>query len=354
MKFSLVAQCFQKLEKTSRRLDIMYDLADLLQQATAYEAAVICNLSLGQLYPPYMSTQFNIAETLMLHVVADVLATSPEIVAQQVASSGDLGTCIETGTWKTKKELSLETVYDRLCILEKMSGVGSQDEKRKFISELIQELDPVSGKFLVRIILGKLRLGFSDMTLIDALSYMYAQDKSLKGQLEHAYNICADIGYIAQILKQEGIESVQNMHSKVGTPIRSASAERLASADEIIKKIGPCVAQPKIDGFRLQIHITKKEKNKSTVTFFSRHLTDMSEMFPDLTAHLIQLPVTTLIAEGEAIVYDPTTQTFLPFQETIKRKRKHDIATKVQEFPLQLIFFDILYLNGESFLQQPH
>lgn len=354
MKFSLVAQSFQKIEKIAGRLDMTYELADLLKQATPFEAEIICNLSLGQLYPPYVSTQFNIAETLMVYVVADVLDSKPEAITLQLASTGDLGTCIETGTWKPKKELSVEAVYEQLCLLEKMVGIGSQDEKRKFIIDLIKELDPISGKFLLRIILAKLRLGFSDMTLIDALSYMYASDKSLKAYIEHAYNVCADIGHIAHVLKEHGIDAVQKMHSKVGTPIRPASAERLSSAQAIIEKIGPCVAQPKIDGFRLQIHINKTDKDTSSVTFFSRHLTDMSAMFPDLTAEIIKLPVISLIAEGEAIVYDPDTQTFLPFQETIKRRRKYDIATKAEELPLQLIFFDLLYLNGQSLLQQGH
>lgn len=187
----------------------------------------------------------------------------------------------------------------------------------------------------MRIILGTLRLGFSDMTLIDALSWMITGDKSLRSRIEHAYNLCADIGLIARELKAGGIEALDAMHIKMGIPIRPAAAERLPNAQAIIDKIGDCVAQPKLDGFRLQIHVDNT-KETPEIHFFSRNLLDMSYMFPDLVASLKNLPVKQVIFEGEAIVFDPNTGNFLPFQETVKRKRKHGIDQAISEFPLKL------------------
>ena len=46
-----------------------------------------------------------------------------------------------------------------------------------------------------------MRLGFSDMTILDALSWMYAGDKSIRSDLETAYNVCADLGLVAETLK---------------------------------------------------------------------------------------------------------------------------------------------------------
>lgn len=80
----------------------------------------------------------------------------------------------------------------------------------------------------------------------------------------------------------------------------------------------------------------------------------MSHMFPELVDALATLPVTTLIAEGEAIGYDPDTGEFLPFQETVKRRRKHGIAQTAQEYPLKLFFFDLLYVDEQSVLAKPH
>lgn len=88
--------------------------------------------------------------------------------------------------------------------------------------------------------------------------------------------------------------------------------------------------------------------------FFSRNLLDMSPMFPDLTKALESVQATTLIVEGEAIVYDEETERFLPFQETVKRKRKHGIEEIAESLPLRLYLFDILYLNGQPVIDLGH
>ncbi len=206
---------------------------------------------------------------------------------------------------------------------------------------------------MLRVILGKLRLGFSDMTIVDSLSWMEAGDKSLRGIIENAYNVCVDLGLIAFEFKENGIDAVERMKVHIGIPIRPAAAERLPTARAIIEKLGVCVAQPKLDGFRLQIHLDKRTA-RAKVHFFSRNLIDMSHMFPDLTHAVASLDVTDMICEGEAIVYDPNTNTFLPFQETVKRKRKHGIEEAIESFPLRVYLFDLLYLNGKEMMSKTH
>src|SRR5581483_8814789 len=120
------------------------------------------------------------------------------------------------------------------------------------------------------------------------------------------------------------------------------------------EKLGPCVAQPKLDGFRLQIHLDKTNPDKPLIKLFSRNLLDMSKMFPDLIQEFLTIPCKQLIVEGEAIVYNPQTKKFVPFQETVKRKRKHGIEEAVQEYPLQVFLFDILYLDGQNVMIKQH
>jgi len=354
MKFASVSSCFDTIDKVSGRLEMTELLAKLLTACDASEVEMVSNLVLGQLYPPYKSVQFNIASALMIKVGALLLAQSEEHIKERVKELGDLGLVIAEGDWVTSSNVTVHQVYDALVALANITGVGSQEEKIEAVHTLLRTLDPVSAKFVVRIILGKLRLGFSDMTLIDALSWMAVGDKSIRDDIENGYNICVDIGYIARILKQDGIDAVRHMQIQIGTPIRPAAAERLPTARAIIEKIGDCVAQPKLDGFRLQIHIDNRDKKQSHIFFYSRNLIDMSHMFPDLVLVLKNVPVTTMIAEGEAIVFDPNTGSFLPFQETVKRKRKHGIEQAVTDFPLQLFLFDVLYLNGQELLSQTH
>ena len=353
MKFSEIALCFYQIEQVSSRLEITRLLAELLKNATAQEANIICNLSLGQLYPPYIGTQFNLAEKNVIKALALLFNADEAKIIARAKELGDLSLLIESDAWKAQSHESVTKVYKAMCDIEKLSGTGSQEEKVTALLQLLKQVDSLSARYIVRIILAKLRLGFSDMTLVDALSWMEVGNKSLRSFIENAYNVCADIGLIAYHLKKEGIEKIKNTKAHVGIPILPAAAERLPTAQAIIEKIGPCIAQAKLDGFRLQIHIDNT-KIIPKIQFFSRNLQDMSAMFPDLTHEFEKLDVHTLICEGEAIVYDPHTQFFSKFQETVKRKRKHGIEEAIKDYPLQIFIFDIMYLNGKDVMNLSH
>ena len=354
MKFKEVAQRFAEIEQTTLRNKITSLLADFFGQLSVKEIGIVCNIVLGELYPPYHESLFNIAKKTMIPIVASLLGQTAKSIEKKVKKEGDIGLVVADGSWRKKGDgLSVSDVYKSLVAIEKISGIGSQEKKATALKHLLQSVDPLCAKYIVRIILGKLRLGFSDMTVIDALSWMEVGDKSLKSIIENAYNICVDMGLIATTLKKDGIEAIEHMSIEIGIPIRPAAAERLPTARAVFDKLGPCVAQPKLDGFRLQIHLDKRGR-KPKVLFFSRNLKDMSAMFPDLLKPIEALKVKTLICEGEAICYDPNTNTFLPFQQTVKRKRKHGIGKAAEEFPLKLFLFDLLYLNGKSLLTLPH
>ncbi len=351
MKFIEVAQSFNEIEPIAARLEITRLLAELFKKASPHEAEIIASLSLGQLHPPHIGTQFNIAEKNLLKAIAGFLHIPEETLKKEMKLVGDIGLVLSKHTWQHDADLSVEAVYQALCTLEEISGTGSQEEKTNVLINLLQHLDPLSAKFVTRIIIGKLRLGFSDMTIIDALSWMERGDKSLRQELENAYNMCADIGLIAKALKEGGVNAITHMSIQLGIPIIPAAAERLPTAQAIFDKLGPCIAEPKLDGFRLQIHFNASTKE---IHFFSRNLQDMSAMFPDLTKEILKLNVQNIICEGEAIGYDPDTGNFRPFQETVKRKRKHGVEEAATEFPLQLFLFDLLYLNNKSYLDVPY
>jgi len=353
MKFAQVAQLFDELEIISSRLEMTELLSRIFKQTTAQEAQIISYLSLGELKPPYIGTKFQLAEKNLTKVVARLLGSSEEQVKQQMQHYGDLGSVVMLGSWQTAQEPTLVDVYQALEAIEQVHGTGAQERKLELVYTLLSHLNQVGAKYVIRILIGALRLGFSDMTVIDALSWMLVGNKSVRGVVEDAYNICADIGRIAFVAKEHGLEGLRAMRIVVGIPIRPAAAERMPTAAAIIEKLGSCVAQPKLDGFRLQIHLDKTQ-NPALIKFFSRNLIDMSAMFPDIVHALQTLPVDTLICEGEAIAYDPNTGHFVPFQETVKRKRKHGIEQLAEDLPLQVFIFDVLYLNGENLMGLTH
>lgn len=353
MTFGDLAHALEEISQHSSRTTITTHLARIFENASPEEAQIISYLVLGALRPPYRGTQFTIAEKTMLKIVAALLDESLEKVTRDVKQKGDVSLLIADDAWRSTKALTVLDVYSALENIEAVTGEGSQEKKIDELQKLLRELDPVGVRCVIKMVIGKLRLGFSDMTVLDALSWMLVGNKSLHGELEDAYNRCADLGLIAAIARAHGAKGLQAVTITVGIPIRPAAAERLPTAADIVKKIGPCVAQPKIDGFRVQVHADFRHGAKR-VWFYSRNLIDMSEAFPELKRAVEKLDVQTLIAEGEAIVYHEETDTYLPFQETAKRKRKHDVEETAQELPLTLFIFDMLFCDGKSLLALGH
>src|SRR3989338_4355467 len=273
MKFSQLAYYVEQIEKTSSRLSITNLLAELFKKLNKAEIEKTVYLLQGRLAPLYNAIEFGMAEKMIGRSVVAALHIDKKTFEQEFKKIGDLGRTTEFFKKQIRsleqedlpagrQGLSILGVYDSLYKLATAAKEGSQDVKVQILAKLIRQLDPLSCRYLVRIPIGVLRLGFSDMTVLDAFSWMIKSDKSLRPQIEKAYHVRPDLGQIGFVLKKEGITGLKKMKPNVFTPIIMMRAERLSSAKEILEKIGKCAIESKYDGFRLQIHY-KKSKVKS-------------------------------------------------------------------------------------------
>lgn len=356
MTFQELAAYLEKLEKTASRNEITQILSELFKETKASEIDKACYLILGELVPSYQSIELNLAEKMMIRILAQAYDVATDDVVKAYKKTGDLGDVAYELSSKVKVKslkLSVADVYDALMDVALEVGSGSQEKKINRMVELFSKLDALSAKFVARIPVGKLRLGFSDITILDALSVMETGDKKARPQIESAFNVVADIGKIAFQVKSGGIKSLKTARATPGVPIRPALAERLNTIEDIFKKQGEEVGiEPKLDGFRTQIH-TWNYRGERQVMLFSRNLENTTPMFPEIVEAAKKLPAESVILDTETIGYNPETGKFLPFQETIGRKRKHDIEQMAKKLPLYAFAFDVLYLDGKSLLDTP-
>ncbi len=353
MKFSEFAHHLEQIERVSSRLEITRLLAELLKQLHPDEIAEGLYLMQGRVAPQFVALEFGMAEKMVSKSAQSAMNIEKKYFETELKKLGDIGQVVENFKKQyasfDQEDLDVSSVFAQLAQLATESGKASQERKGNILAQLIRQLDPLSCRFLVRIPLGALRIGFSDMTVLDALSWMLQGDKGLRPVIEQAYHVRPDIGYIARLVKKNGVKALQTVKPEIFTPILMMRAERLSSGQEIIEKIGTCSVESKYDGFRLQIHT-----NKQGVKLYSRSLEDMTYMYPDIVEAVKRgVRATNAIFEGEAIGYDPQTLKLLPFQETVQRKRKHDIEEKAKEIPLRLFVFDLLYLDGRSYIDAP-
>ncbi|MDC0448994.1 ATP-dependent DNA ligase [bacterium] len=369
MKFIKFAEYLQKLENTAKRLEITDILTNLIKNLDQKETDIAVYLASGYLKAPFESQKFNIAEKMMIKILDHAYNTDK--AREMYKEMGDLGNvAYKLAKTRPAKHLNVAEVHEKMLSIAEIEGAGSQDRKISKGAELLTKLDPLSAKYAVRIILGTTRLGFTEITVIEALSNLLAGDKSLKKNIEAKYNIHPDIGLIAKQIKKSGLKGIQNINIVPGVPLLSQKAQRLGSMDEIIDKLGLVWAEFKFDGTRVQLHLDRNKKglkrentqkdmfdsseDKFMIKTFTRNLEETTHQYPDIILGAKnQIDANSVILDGEAIGYNPETGTFLPFQETIQRKRKHGISESAQNIPLKYFVFDILYLNGKSTADKP-
>ncbi|MBI4008678.1 ATP-dependent DNA ligase [Candidatus Roizmanbacteria bacterium] len=354
MKFKELAKFFEQIENTTSRLSITYILAELFKKLDKNEIEKTVYLLQGRLAPLYEALEFGMAEKMIIKGIVSALGMEQKIFVREYKKIGDMGKTVEHFKKQKisfeQKNLSILEVYEKLYKIATAGGQGSQEVKIRTLAELVSQADSLSSRYLVRIPSGVLRLGFSDMTVLDAFSWMLKGDKSLRPLIEKAYHVRPDLGNIGYILKEKGVEWLKRITPKIFTPIIMMRAERLSSAKEIIKKIGRSAVEPKYDGFRLQVHY-KNHSQQHEVRLYSRNLEEVSFMYPDVIEGVKkEVKAREIIFEGEAIGFDPHSGTFLPFQETVQRKRKYGIEEKIKEIPLKLFAFELLYIDGKSYL----
>ena len=362
MKFKDLSIYLQKLENTQSRNDMILILSELFEKVPTEDIGKVMYLLQGRVAPLYVNLEFGMADKMILKAISKAYEIDEKDVNSEFKKIGDLGELAEKLAEKYKKSdgsPSISQVFGELESLAKSGGKGSVDVKIDTMSCLLKSLDSLSSRYVVRIPVAKLRLGFSDMTVLDSLSWMLANDKSLRTEIERAYNIRPDLGHIATVIKREGIKGLSKVLPAVFTPILMAKAERLSSGDEIVEKIGECAIEPKFDGFRLQAHLkrlkTENGKLETRVKLFTRNLEEVTFMYPDVEKGIIsQIDAKEAILEGEAIAFNPATDEYLPFQLTSQRKRKYDIEETAKKIPLKYMVFELLYLEGKNMIPEPY
>lgn len=355
MYFSRLATYFERIEGKSSRLEITQILAELFNELSAEEIGQTVYLLQGRVAPLFEKTEFGMAEKTVIKSIVSSLNIDRPYFEKENRRLGDVGKTVEEFKKQyvsfEEREMTINEVFLELERLAKSSGDGSNDIKVGILSGLIRQLDSKSCRFLVRIPQGMMRLGFSDMTIIDAYSWALCGSKQYRPEIEAAYHVRPDLGYIGRLIKEKGMEGIKRVTPHIFTPIIMMRAERLSSGEEIVKQLGECAIEPKYDGFRLQIHYSKK---LNEVRLYSRNLEDVTLMYPDVVEGVKkEIHADEIIVEGEAIGYNPQIDQFLPFQETVQRKRKYDIEEKAREIPLKLFVFELLYNDGASFINEP-
>ena len=357
MEFSILAESFNKMESTRKRLELTQFLVELFEKTPHDVISKIVYLIQGKLRPDFEGIELGVAEKLAIRAISKSSGIPIKKIEDEYRKSGDLGHASsiileqKTQTTFLVEDITVERVYETLFKISKLGGSRSQDMKMKYISSLLNDATPLEASFILKILLGTLRLGIAENTVMDALAVAFTGEKENRKKIQYAYNVSSDLGKVAETIATKGIEGIENFEITLFNPIRPMLADRVKSEAEAIEKMGnEFAAEYKLDGERVQLHI---EGDK--VALFSRSLERIESYYPDIIEKIPKnIQADNIILEAEAVAINENTGEFLPFQELMHRRRKYKIEKAVTEYPISVNFFDVLYCNGKSCMESSY
>jgi DNA ligase-1 len=351
LDYAVIADAYEKIEATTKRLEMTDLLVDLLKKTPKNVIAKVVYLTQGKIYPDFVGLEIGVAEKLAVKALAQASGRRQSEIEEDLQKSGDIGETAQKLIAKKKqstffqKTLTAERVYETLDKMAKTTGSGAVGSKMALLAGLLSDASPKEAKYIMRTVTGSLRLGIADMTVLDALAIAYGGGKEAREFVERAYNISSDLGRVASVVAEKGLGGIKKFQVVVFEPIRPMLAERLSSPEEILEKLGgKCVAEYKYDGERVQAH--KKGKR---VVLYSRRLENISSQYPD-AVELVkdQVKAEEAILEAECVAVDVETGELLPFQELMHRRRKYGVKEAMKQYPVSLFMFDALYVDGKD------
>ncbi len=348
MKFTELAHLYELLEKTSSYIAMRKILSNYFKKTPKEELDKVAYLTLGQIASQFADINLGMAEKMVLKSIAMAGDEKETTIIQKFKKLGDVGKVAEGYAGKGK--LTVKIVFETLHKITEATGTGSQEKKITLLAKLLSQASSLEARYLARIVMGDLRLGVGDKTVLDSLTIAYTGTKEVRKELEHAYNICPDVGLIARTLAHKGMKGIKQIGVEIGIPIRSMLCQRIKDIEDIGKKIGyPVVVEEKYDGERIQVH-----KQGSRIKLYSRRLEDITLQFPDIVEAIRKaVKAKNCVFDSEVMPVDAKGN-LLPFQILMQRRRKYEIEEYIKKVPVALFAFDILFLNGKSLIKEPY
>jgi DNA ligase-1 len=372
MQYSQLCETYEELEKNPSRLKKTEILADFLTKLKKSKDKEIVYLLQGKTFPDYSEKEFGISEKLCIKALTKASGINNKEIVSKWKKIGDLGLVAEQIIGKKKQhtlfshKLTAQKVLDNLKKLPELEGKGTIDKKLSLVSELLTSASGIEAKYIIRTLLGQLRIGVASGTIRDSIvsaCFPISREKSredsenkekiktFKNAVEDSYDKANDFALVFE-KACKGLKSLQSTKLIPGHPIKTMLALKAESIEDGFKRVGkPAVFEYKYDGFRMLIN----KSEDGTIKIFTRRLDDVSTQFPEVIKYIKEhIKAKSFIIDSEAIGFDPKSKKYKPFEAISQRiKRKHNIDRLIKELPVEVNAFDLLYLNGKALINEP-
>ena len=356
MRYKKLAELYEKLSSTTKRLEKIKVLSKFLKEMPKSDKDVMY-LLLGDIYPEYDEKRIGISNQLAIKAVSKATGIETKKVIHEWKTIGDLGKVSEKLILNKKQStlhthiLTTEKVLENLRKLPELNGKGTVNKKLGIITELLTSANPLEALYLVRTLIGDLRIGVRESVIRESLSKAFFDGKKEASQkIQTAIDKSNDLAKVFEIAEKCKLKELEKISLEVGKPIKAMLAQKVTTIKEGFKALGkPCAIEYKYDGFRLIIH-----KQGTEVKLFTRSLENVTKQFPEVVGYVLKyVKGKSFILDSEAVGFDRKTKEYKPFQDISQRiRRKYNINELQKKLPVEVNVFDIIYYNEKLYLNE--
>ncbi|XP_068641595.1 DNA ligase 1 [Aristolochia californica] len=373
--FLFLARALDLISMESGRIaitDILCNVFRTVMVTTPGDLLSIVYLSANKIAPAHEGLELGIGDAALIRALAEAYGRKEDYIKSRFRELGDLGLvakeCRSSQVLMFKPQpLMVPKVLDTFRVIAKESGKDSQEKKRKHIKSLLVAATDCEPQYLTRLLQSKMRVGAAEQTLLVALAQaaVYSEKplplpSQIQTLLEEAgkivkqvYSVLPVYDKIVAALLEVGIWKLsETCGFTLGVPIGPMLAKPAKGVSEILDKFQDMefTCEYKYDGERAQIHYL----DNGSVHIYSRNAERNTGKFPDVVNAVSRCKKSTIssfVLDCEVVAYSREMQKILPFQQLSTRARK-DVRLDDIKVPVCIFAFDVLYLNGQSLLQE--
>ena len=358
MDYENICEVYERLEATTKGLEKTSILSGFLGKIEK-EPELIYLLK-GKVFPDYDESELGISIQLGIKAISKAYGINETEIIRWFKEFGDLGRVAEKVLEKKKQtalfsgKLTTIKVIKNLRRLPTLEGKGTVSNKIDLIIELLNSASAKEAKYIMRTVLGDLKIGVGNGLLRDAIvDYCFnpkniEEKKAYSEKVQEAYDKATDF---AEVFEKSCKGKLEDIYLSPGKPVKVMLFPKAENIEDAFKIVGkPAAFEFKYDGFRMMIN---KEKN-GKIKIFTRRLDNVTKQFPDAVKYAKEnVKADSFIIDTEAVGYDSKTKKYRPFQDISQRiKRKYDIEKLEKELPIELNVFDIIFYNGKSLIKE--
>ncbi|MEM4576481.1 MAG: ATP-dependent DNA ligase [Candidatus Nezhaarchaeales archaeon] len=354
--FVEVCRLCDELESTSSRSSMVASVSSFIRGLEAHELELAVRFIIGEIFPPW-EPEIGLGASGVIDCVVKAFESSKSKLFKAFKSTGDLGLASMIIAEKRKstsplitfeKDLTIKEVHEVFKSVARASGEGSRHKKlRLFHGLLLRAKRPIEVKYLVKLALGERRHGFSEGLMEEAIADAFNVPHEL---VRRVHMLTSDLGFTAKIAKLGGVEGLKSQKIVLFNPVKPMLAEKVNDLLSALKELGGRASlEIKVDGARVQVH-----KSHDKVKVFSRRATDVTASLPEVVEATKKVMAESAVLEGEVVALTSNGRP-APFQLLMRRfRRQKNVSELASKIPLRLYFFDILYLNGKTLIDEAY